>query len=170
MKQSAIAAVIERDLLRDDTQPATNIVACWSCGHTYRRKGWQGDDNGNFCSMRCREWYDAGNLRLEGKRTAATRISCLGCGRDFDSRGLRCCSVDCERGYRERQDNLAIMAEVGIEPKAKRTCERCGARIPQWRSGRRVSSKARFCSPKCQQKARSSQNHVFNAETMKKSA
>jgi hypothetical protein len=35
---------------------------------------------------------------------------------------------------RERQDNLAVMAEAGIELKAKRQCEQCKAVIPTWRS------------------------------------
>ena len=139
MKQSAIAAVIERDLLREETQPATNIVACWSCGFTFCYRSRRADLNGNFCS---------------------------------ESRGLRCCSTDCERTYRERRDNLTVMAEVGIEPSAKRICARagCNARIPQWRNGRQVSSKTRFCSPRCQRSARNSQNPISNADTMKKSA
>lgn len=173
MKQSAIAAVIERDLLREETQPATNIVACWSCGFTFCYRGRRADLNGNFCSESCQDWYDAGNPRIEpDKKPAAMSICCLGCGEEFDSRGLRCCSTDCEHAYREHQDNLAAMAEVGIKPRAKRICERagCNARIPQWRNGRRVSSKTRFCSPRCQQKARNSQNPIFNADTMKKSA
>jgi hypothetical protein len=177
MKQSDIAAIIERDLLRDETRPAANIVACRSCGFTFCYRGRQGDLNGNFCSRRCQDWYDAGNPSYEQqqewcRKPSALTICCVGCGKQFESKGLRCCSIDCERGYREHQDNLAVMAEVGMEPKAKRICERdgCTARIPQWRNGRRVSSKARFCSPKCQQKTRNSQNRILNAERIKKSA
>ena len=36
----------------------------------------------------------------------------------------------------------------------QKECESCGARIPTWRKGRRVSSKTRVCSSKCGQKAR----------------
>jgi hypothetical protein len=31
----------------------------------------------------------------------------------------------------------------------KRRCTNCDMAIPTWRKGRRVSSKTRFCSPKC---------------------
>jgi hypothetical protein len=80
-------------------------------------------------------------------------IRCAGCHKEFDSKGLRCCSIECERRYRERQDNLAVMAEAGVEPAAKRECETCGAVIPKWRNGRKVSAATRFCSPKCSRKA-----------------
>jgi hypothetical protein len=101
------------------------------------------------------------------------RIRCASCCREFESRGLRCCSPECERGYRERQENLAAMAEVGIAPAPRRECASCGARIPTWRQGRKVSSSARFCSPKCQQRARRQSNPkkaVLNGETAKKAA
>ena len=82
-------------------------------------------------------------------------IDCAHCQKEFESLGLRCCSVECERGHREREENLAVMAEVGIEPAAKRRCEalRCNNTIPKWRNGRQVSKSARFCSRKCQQRA-----------------
>jgi hypothetical protein len=85
---------------------------------------------------------------------AGYMIRCAGCGKDFESKGLRCCSVDCERRYKERQENLALMAEAGIEPTAKKLCASCGAKIPSWRNGRRVSKAAQFCGPKCAQRAR----------------
>jgi hypothetical protein len=81
-------------------------------------------------------------------------IRCAHCHREFESKGLRCCSTECERGLKEHKDNLAVMAEAGIEVAAKRTCQQCGAIIPKWRKGRRVSSATRFCSPKCQDRAR----------------
>jgi hypothetical protein len=83
-------------------------------------------------------------------------VPCAGCGRQFDSKGLRCCSADCERQYRERKDNAGIMAEVGMEPvSVKRKCENpgCGRPIPKWRNGKRVSSATRFCSKSCANKA-----------------
>jgi hypothetical protein len=172
-----------------------NIVPCWSCGHTFKYKGRCGDLNGNFCSLRCQDWYDTGNAPIEhdhaekaykvpidGWRvvagppdvevdapyypgmfprgnhfTAMTmadrgyRIRCAHCRKEFESLGLRCCSAECERRYREAQDNRAVMAEVGIEPSAKRRCANpgCGVVIPKWRKGRRVSSATRFCSPRC---------------------
>jgi hypothetical protein len=84
------------------------------------------------------------------------KIVCFGCGSEFESRGLRCCSDTCERRYRERQDNLAVMAQVGIEPTLKRKCANpaCANTIPKWRNGRQVSKSVRFCSPKCSRKAK----------------
>jgi hypothetical protein len=64
MKTAALAAVLERDLLRDNTPSDRNtIIACWSCGYTFIYKGRRDELNGNFCSMRCQDWYDAGNPR-----------------------------------------------------------------------------------------------------------
>jgi hypothetical protein len=90
------------------------------------------------------------------RSTDGFRIACAGCGKEFESRGLRCCSDACERQHRERQGNMAVMAEVGMEPAAtKRKCafSGCGNTIPKWRDGRRVSKATRFCSPKCSRKA-----------------
>jgi hypothetical protein len=55
-----LTAVLLADCQRETTRH--NIVKCWSCGHgyTYRR----GELNGNFCSVRCQDWYDAGNPGL----------------------------------------------------------------------------------------------------------
>jgi hypothetical protein len=207
MRQSQIAAVIERDLMSAaDNGTKTDVVACRSCGHTFRYRGRRGDLNGNFCSARCQDWFDDGNPSYEEQRerqrklenaplrgftviagppgTIGTNpwqsivdarnsvgdmrpgvhgfyIRCAGCQKDFESRGLRCCSTACERRYCERQENLRVMAEVGIEPSAKRKCEAegCGRPIPKWRNGRRVSSATRFCSAKCRQRAHS-QNRV----------
>jgi hypothetical protein len=150
MKQSAVAAAIERDLLRADVSPAIDITRCFSCGHSmvYRRS--------RFCSENCRDWFDAGNPSYEQqqewtRKPAAMSIVCLGCQKEFYSKGLRCCSVDCERHYREHQDNLAVMAEVGDRPRERRRCAnpRCERSIPTWRNGRRVRADTRFCSSKC---------------------
>jgi hypothetical protein len=167
MKQSDIAAVIERDLLRAENKPNANIVACRSCGRTLRYRGMHGELNGNLCSLRCQDWYDAGNpalhqdwrqpkiiyRRRDGRPMKMGRhgfpIHCAHCGQEFDSKGLRCCSRDCEQSYRERQDNLAVVAEVGMAPTPRRQCQTCGARIPKWRKGRKVSSATRVCSRKC---------------------
>jgi hypothetical protein len=84
---------------------------------------------------------------------AGYRIRCAHCRKEFESRGLKCCSVECERRYREAHDNRAVMAEVGIEPSAKRRCEACGGIIPKWRNGRHVSKVVRFCSDRCSSSA-----------------
>jgi hypothetical protein len=175
MKRSAIAAVIAHDLLRADDVPSTNVTRCFSCGHGMIYRG------NRFCSESCRDWFDDCNppyasLRIiyrdrasNEMRIGATgfRIPCAHCGREFDSRGLRCCSTNCERAYRERQDNLAIMAEVGIEPATKRRCTNCGGTIPRWRNGRQVRQDARFCSPKCGSGARQP-TAIFQGDNVQK--
>jgi endogenous inhibitor of DNA gyrase (YacG/DUF329 family) len=82
-------------------------------------------------------------------------IACLGCDREFDSTGLRCCSTDCERRYLKRCENEQLMASVGMERPVKRKCEApgCGRDIPNWRNGRRVSKATKFCSTRCKQAA-----------------
>lgn len=90
------------------------------------------------------------NLHQRGRNGFIIR--CGGC-KEFESKGLRCCSVECDRRYRERLDNLAVMAAAGIEPAAKRQCETCGDVIPKFRNGRKVPSNKRFCSPKCAARA-----------------
>jgi len=61
--------------------------------------------------------------------------------------GCVCCSTECERRLCEHDENIALMAEVGMEPKAKPKCSvpGCDNPIPKWRNGRRVSQRARFC-------------------------
>jgi hypothetical protein len=81
-------------------------------------------------------------------------IECIGCGAEFDSKGSRCCSADCERRYREHCENEQLMAEAGMEQPVKRKCEAagCGRDIPAWRNGRRVQERVRFCSQKCRRR------------------
>ena len=96
---------------------------------------------------------EAGHSRM--KPTAdGFKINCPGCHHEFESRGSRHCSAECRQRDRERQDNLKVIAEAGVEIALKRKCEVCGAVIPTWRKGRRVSSNTRFCSAGCGQKAR----------------
>jgi hypothetical protein len=189
-KTARLAEALLADRNRVAEPTGQNIIACRSCGSTFVYRGRRGELNGNFCSMRCQDWYDGGNAPGEpdtttlrgwkviagppgveigsdyytgilGREPIPMRrgkdgfyIACKHCNKEFESIGLRCCSTECERGLRERQENLAIMADAGIEPAAKRTCETCGARIPTWRNGRKVSSATRFCSSKCGAKAR----------------
>lgn len=167
MKAETLAAA----LLADRNRPTTtnhNIIDCFSCGRTFVYKGRQGELNGRFCSLRCQEWYDAaGNPSFEQQRERKPvngfLIDCAHCRKEFDSKGLRCCSADCERSYREREANLAVMAEAGIEAKPKRQCEQCGAVIPQWRNGRKVKSNTRFCTPLCQERAKTAERKLFMA-------
>src|SRR5262249_45813988 len=133
---------------------------CFVCAYKFVYRGRQGELNGRFCSMRCQDWYGAGNKPVNEENVYRWRdgrpmrmapkgfyIDCAHCQKEFESLGLHCCSVECEHGYREREENLAVMAEVGIEPAAKRRCKApgCNITIPKWRSGRQVSKSARFC-------------------------
>jgi hypothetical protein len=158
-------------ILADRARPTTqhNIVPCFVCGYTFVYKGRRDDLNGHFCSMRCQEWYDAGNAPISDQRivyryrdarpmksgSKGFYIACAHCRKEFESLGLRCCSAECERTHRERRDNFAVMAEVGIETSRKCHCAApgCSVIIPTWKNGRRVSSKVAFCSPKCRQRA-----------------
>jgi hypothetical protein len=143
-----------------------------SCGHTFVYCGRQGELNGRFCSRRCQGWYEAGNpsyerqrelskvpyTYLDGRPVRAGKdgcyIACKHCNKEFESGGLRCCSKECEKAYCERQDNLALLKEAGIET-TKRMCEgpACNRPIPKWKNGRQVSRKVRFCSPLCRKRA-----------------
>jgi hypothetical protein len=187
---------------RNRATDRSDVAACWVCGYSFRYRGRRGELNGNFCSVRCQDWYDAGNptpsnpvnyavplyvviagppslkigssyygdIGIEMRSmSGGFTIRCASCRREFESKGLRCCSPECERCYRERQENLAAMAEVGIEPASKRQCANpeCRGRIPTWRKGRKVSSLTRFCSPKCARKGRTALEPVFVAETIK---
>ena len=131
MKAQTLAAALLADRNRA-TVERTDITACFMCARGMLYRG------SRFCSDRCRDYYDEGNPgHLQDWRhpviTYRTRIPCAHCRKEFDSKGLRCCSSECERAYKDRKDNLAVMAEAGIEAKAKRQCEQCGAVIPQWR-------------------------------------
>jgi hypothetical protein len=164
-----LADAIARDLMRE--APRREAPACHACGRAMTYRGPAGDNSGRFCSDNCRELYDAagfpaydptyahkGNPRWYslpvGKH--GFLIDCAGCGKSFDSCGLRCCSPECERTYRDRGAIERLKAEAGVEFESKlgpkRKCERegCGNDIPRWRKGRSVRKTARFCSPECQ--------------------
>lgn len=153
---------ITRYLLDSNPDDYDHPLPCFMCGRRMLYRG------GRFCCERCRDFYDAGNNPGDLQTEIAYRwgdlqpmqlgaagflIACAHCRKEFDSKGLRCCSTECERAYCEQQDNLAVLAAVGIEPATKRKCEHCDAPIPTWRNGRRVSGKVKFCSRKCRQQA-----------------
>jgi hypothetical protein len=154
------ALLADRDRLAAPA-PAHNIVPCFVCGYTFVYRGRRGELNGRFCSLRCQEWYDAGGAPPKEPAFSMRRgkegfyITCAHCQKEFESKGLRCCSKECERAYCERQDNLKVMAEAGIEAAPKKRCAApgCDAIIPKWKNGRKVSARVTFCSPKCRLKA-----------------
>jgi hypothetical protein len=134
VKALTAAILADRDCRTNSNH---NIIPCFVCGHTFVYPGRRGDLNGRFCSMRCQEWYDADNAPISDQKIVFRRrdgrpmksgskgfyIACGNCRKEFESLGPRCCSTECERSFREREENLAAMAEVGIEPAAKRMCE-----------------------------------------------
>src|SRR5262249_23632559 len=158
---------LSAQLLRDraaQAEPArSQSMACFSCGRSFTYRGPRGDDSGRFCSVRCRECYDAGHPAYDPDYASKNNprwynlpigphgfyIDCAGCGKRFDSKGLRCCSAECERRARERGDNAELMGEVGIDRPVKRKCQQCRGDIPNWRNGRRVSKATKFCSKRC---------------------
>jgi hypothetical protein len=171
---ATLAAALKADILSTD-QPSTlsSSVECFLCGRTYTYQQPTGDDSGRFCRDKCRDDYDAGYRRPEPldpfkltnwrvvaggdpgrlpstpmrRGSEGWYITCPGCQREFESKGLRCCSTACERRLCEHDENTALMAEVGMEPEAKPKCSvpGCDNSIPKWRNGRRVSKRARFC-------------------------
>jgi hypothetical protein len=173
MKTDALAAALKADILRPSTPAPSSSIDCFLCGRSFTYREPKGDENTRFCSDRCREAYDAGlraSEQVNPFKVAKWRvlagsdpgylqstpmrrgsvgfyITCPGCQREFESKGLRCCSTDCERAAREHQENVALMIEVGMEARIKRICAKpgCHAPIPKWRKGRRVSARARFC-------------------------
>jgi hypothetical protein len=171
LSKKKLAVAIERDLLakRPKSEPTPE---CFACGHGYTPGPSGGDDSTRFCSPRCREAYDAGLPSYDPPYANKSNprwynlpmgrhgfiIDCAGCGKRFDSKGLRCCSPACERSLGERGEIERLKAEAGVDYESrlgpKRKCEGCGGDIPRWRNGRKVSGKTRFCSPSCGEKAR----------------
>jgi hypothetical protein len=135
----------------EDVRPVTE---CFACGRAYSR----GD--GRFCTSRCREAFDAGFPPYEPVPTLRDGVTmdCYGCHKPFRSRGLRCCSQDCERAYLAHKDIAATMAEAGMEPSLKRKCITCGGNIPRYcgagKKRRLTKVTKQTCSPRCQQKAK----------------
>jgi len=176
--------VIEREILADD-RPQHTTAKCFCCGREFIPKPSTGDDNTHrFCSTRCREAFDDGMPPFDPLYASKNNprwyslpmgrrgflITCRGCSRVFDSTGLRCCSVECERKSRRKEQ---IEAELKDNPfrAIKRKCEQCDNDIPNWRNGRRVSKATRFCSPRCGKNARMAPgglNPVLGRETAKK--
>jgi hypothetical protein len=185
MQAALLEQAITRDLLRP-AHKAPSTPACFACGRNYTYRGPNGDDSGRFCSSRCREAYDAGFPRYEPLdydklyrfRSGELMpigptgffIDCASCRKRFDSRGLRCCSIECERKLSRKQE-LDVELEADPFRVAKRKCADCGADIPNWRNGRRVSAATRFCSDRCRKSAArmvDGPDPVLSAETAKK--
>jgi hypothetical protein len=151
---TTLAQAIMRDTLRGRQQRDVSPT-CFACGRSYSR------GHGRFCSTRCRDAFDAGAPAWQPPKAPSYGlpighigflVDCCGCGEQFDSRGLRCCSTDCERKFRRKQE---LDAELADDPfrAVKRACLECGGPIANWRNGRRVSKATKFCQPSHQRKA-----------------
>jgi hypothetical protein len=178
-----LAEAIARDILKPAAKPQQSRD-CFACGRSFTYRGPCGDDSGRFCSSRCRIGFEAGLPPYDPDYASKTnprwyslpigptgfRIDCAHCRQWFNSRGLRCCSLDCERDLHRKQE---LEDELANDPfrAVKRRCAGCGGNIPNWRNGRRVSKATRFCSDRCRKKTgrqSDSPNPVLSAETAKK--
>jgi predicted nucleic acid-binding Zn ribbon protein len=168
ISDKAYAASLKRDREREAKAASSASQECFACGRSFIK----GD--GRFCSPRCRDGFDAGlppfqqhearitYTWLDGRpmqsRGDGLLIPCAHCKREFVSKGVRCCSTECERKLRERKEIAATIAEAGIErPTARTRCEKCGNNIPRWTGAgtrkRATPNGTRFCSRKCREAA-----------------
>jgi hypothetical protein len=152
-------------------QPQHQCKTCFQCSRGLSR-GVQPDrnrvnGNGRFCHIRCVEAFDNGFPPSEPERPKFSlsilgqgfAIQCAHCQQTFSSKGLRCCSAECERQSRETQSVKATMAEAGAERLfVNRKCAApgCGNDIPRYVGAgkKRRESRTRFCSAACQRRAR----------------
>jgi hypothetical protein len=141
MKTATIANIIERDLL-SERQAKPTAAKCHACGKGRGGdacgKGRGGDTSGRFCSVRCRDAYDEGipaydpdyigtdprwySVRIGPK---GLHIDCAGCGRRFDSKGLRCCSREWQK---PRKAQCGSRVLLGVQ-----TAKKCPSNGPSKR-------------------------------------
>jgi hypothetical protein len=167
--------LIAKDLTDQRPHQQHQAKTCFQCGRGFS-KGVQ--PNGRFCDVRCVEAFDNGLVITEPKHPfrwehsrSPTRgtptivmgsgfaIQCAQCKQAFSSKGLRCCSPECERQLRETQTVKVTMAEAAATKTfVNRKCEApgCGNDIPRYVGvgKKRRESRTRFCSPACQRRAR----------------
>jgi hypothetical protein len=152
-----------------ETKASRGITECFACRSTFiYRKPDDPERNARFCSKTCQDGFDAGvryrpmeieyrhgDGRVMAKRGQGFAVTCPGCDKEFTSSGLRCCSPECERTYRERQEAITEATQIGHEVKPKRSCEVCGKRIARYTAkGRATKAAVRHCSSPCRRKAR----------------
>ena len=170
----ARAILADRERLSDeDTGPVLtegSPTLCFACRRSFMYHLDPADGrNVRFCSWRCQNAYDDPGIvysdpvirytyrdeRRMMPRGAGFAHRCLGCGHEFVSKGLRCCSPACEAKHRRKEELATELSTLGVRVDTKRRkCEGCGALIPRFRKGKAVSKTVRFCSAKCSQRAR----------------
>jgi hypothetical protein len=140
---------------RERCKPQSNSTRCHLCGRSYTYVGPNGDDSGRFCCPEHRQQYDDGKRAATYSRRQQFQmrmgkvgfwITCP-CGRTFESKGWKFCSLACQRQAHQQAETAATLAEVGMEAPAKRRCAvaGCSRPVPRWRRGRKVSSAAKYC-------------------------
>jgi hypothetical protein len=154
-KIARLARALLADRARADHR-TTSPSTCFLCNRGFVYRPATDDESGRFCSATCRELYDQGQRAA----SSSTRnyftlepgprgfwITCAGCDRRFESKGLRCCTPECERQARERAETKAVLDEVEMESSHKRTCAipGCQRTIPNWTNGRKTSSARKYC-------------------------
>jgi hypothetical protein len=135
---------------------------CFTCSRSYTHA----DGFGRFCSVRCREAFDAGFMVCEETEPQYSlptsgqgfAIACAYCKRTFSSHGLRCCSEECERKLRDAENASETLA--GMERAyVHRKCEApgCYCDIPRYvgegKKRRKTPAGTRFCSRRCRDRA-----------------
>jgi hypothetical protein len=150
-----LAARLLADRQRSERADTSLYNSCFLCGRGFVYRGPMGDDSGRFCCPDHRQQYDDGSRAATYSRRqhfsmrmgkAGFWIECP-CGKQFESRGWRFCSVQCQREAREYAETMAVRAEVGMDAPVKRKCQKAGCTrsIPNWRRGRRTPRNAKFC-------------------------
>lgn len=133
MKASALAPDLLKGKIDYHSTKTYEIENCHSCGTKFTRNSPQCRSvlfDGFvtwYCSDRCRDWFQSGNPSFSQQQQLSSksgpdlyrgkpmhltkmgfRVPCANCGKELDSKGLRCCSKDCEKELRLRFDDLGL--------------------------------------------------------------
>src|SRR4051812_17115758 len=105
-KRLAVTLLREREAERSTTNHVWSEMTCVACDRTFTYRAVE-DYNTRFCSLKCCQAYDNGfpahaskshtNWFSQPVGLKGFYINCSGCGKRFDSIGLKCCSVICEQ-------------------------------------------------------------------------
>ena len=122
------------------------LASCLACGRSYH-------GSSRFCSTNCVTAWDnevPAYKPLEmpydlPKGPNGFIISCSNCGRRFDSKGLRCCSQQCEKEF-QKQDGERKRRNNVVSPFSRaHRCVRCNEPLRVQLRGR----KRKTCSTRC---------------------
>jgi hypothetical protein len=145
MKTANLAAILAADLLRPSAAPSpSSSVECFTCGRSFSYRTPHTDNSGRFCTPNCRLAFDHGLPPYEppsdpGK--VPMRDWLVAAGPPGLERGSRYYAPLLDR--KRPRDPGGIPSEDLI--RKRRTCSRCGARLPVWLRGKRVPLIRKFC-------------------------